>query len=290
MNCSIILMLVALIGMVGWAKMEQPFTGRPSEKITVAELVEKLSKPAPELMLFKDLKMASRVFDLLQATKDKKTPKTILGRFSVEDLLALNRWTVSECTEGGLEKRHVACSFFSPRKLIYFFNPIRKAKEDGKSYAETSADEFIKHKLGQYCWHIVEHMEHYCPIKQLRAKISEDDEKQLQALDDEVVVMTAINPISLVAYNRMLRWTLKLALKRMKATEIDRLRRTCSIVVDELGAKQTGETVFSDFLAICRAFKRVQAKMNRSKAVDPKEADSKKNERKDDNEELNEEQ
>lgn len=90
---------------------------------------------------------------LLAETADKDKPNTLLGKFSVNYLLAMNNYDPdTHCTHDKFEERRKICETFCTEMECWDF----------RGYSQTEGDGNVRAYLGMYCWGINSRAKQIC--------------------------------------------------------------------------------------------------------------------------------
>lgn len=175
LKSSVVVVLVALlIGLVGQATTTAPPSYHcfkpsrsvvPSMQITVDQL---LSELGTKWYTYKE-QVLERVFRKLEYATEKDKANTILGQYSVQQLLDWNTWTLADCTSEAMDEMNKKCFSLCDRMDYHEDDPPKNLIGDDRLEA------FIKHNVGGYCWTVKDKILAACPYRELDEQIGKEN-------------------------------------------------------------------------------------------------------------------
>lgn len=251
------LVLVALFGLVDQAMSSKRFFVRLSDEKTIDSLLESLGKPIDDTDYPSFSERGYKVVRLLEKTEDKHKEKAVLDRFSIDDLLALNSWETTDCTDEGLANRRQQCESFCTREQTKSSDPVDKAQADLDD-SSTTSNAYIKHNLGSFCWEVVEDMEQRCPLQLVRSKISENDIQEMWNFLYKTYGMATFNPATLIKPKKTYVATIKKNLAKDELVKATKIKDNCLIVVEGLEKPSAFKTLsgfWRELFKLCKLVK-----------------------------------
>lgn len=235
-------MILVLIGLVGQTMGYRVFDVKRSEKRELGDLLRTLGDILPRSpkseYLMSAKPEAHRVADMLAETKDKETE--IFNHLTINQLLALNEWTLDDCTEVKLEERRETCLKLCTEKFLYMIGGFLIDLPE-----PTKGDELVPYNLGQYCWHIFKRVRSECPTARVEAAKSKfvgwlkKDAWRLSNFEKQIEKHIADQETSriLIAATRkaIYREAAAKIFAKKKESDRDSFRKLCKKLVDELG-------------------------------------------------------
>lgn len=163
MRAAIILALVAIVSLgVSATKVNQIIPVKRSNRLDLEHLIDALSvtikgtqgsgsKRHGNLV---ETKEAPKVLQLLAQTEPKNEIHLLL-KFTIDDLLKLNDWTIDDCNGAKITKRREKC--------LQFFEEGR-FEEGTSDLIYTERKDYVHYNIGKYCWKLVHDLESKCPV------------------------------------------------------------------------------------------------------------------------------
>lgn len=169
-------LIMSLVAQTLGAKVKQIIPVKRTAKLDLEHLIDAISVEIPGTQglqsahsgIFDETQEAPKVAKLLAKTAPKNVVHPLL-KFSIDDLLNLNEWTVDDCNDAELAKRRDMCSqFFEEGRF-----------EGGTRYlVRPKKNDFVHYNLGKFCWKVVHELQSKCPAERL--------EQALVAVDDSL--------------------------------------------------------------------------------------------------------
>lgn len=184
---SIVWTAIVLVFISGQTNGAQYFLVKTSEKFSQNKLMTLLGAELVKFdgsgvsVFYMRHGVSSQAAFCLANTAGKDEPNTILGKYSINDLLALNTFDIEDCTFDKLDGRRETCEAF------YSEEDIKHLPMPG-----FTSDDYVHYNLGKYCWELLDGLKYWCPneherlaVEEIREKLRLEEEEKAKRLQEE---------------------------------------------------------------------------------------------------------
>lgn len=202
--------LVLSVCLIGRQAMgvEYFYTLKTSKTLDSDQLMLELNKSMQPIDTGKWFKesVGKQVANLLAQAKDKKKPNTILGQFSVNDMLALNEVSLDKCTRSKLEEHRVFFTKVSSNENLLEY--CKKTYNNLNDWCETNRKYLLSDELKKIGKGSKKKAKKF--FEQVHHVISDDAKKHARAKKTgEIVINPLADENGAVNYERAIKPVLK---------------------------------------------------------------------------------